>query len=152
MRKKSTLPKFEFDSFFKGKVNAIGYMNFFYPKKRNKKLNVLFTGTLKNNKLKLIEEYHEDNTKTIREWQFEKISNNKFIGNGNNIKKAFEIKINNNFLEMQYQFKTKYKNFKFNVCVKDQMYLVNKNTLINYTKISKFFIPIAETQLLYKKL
>ena len=30
--------------------------------------------------------------------------------------------------------------------------LINEDTLINYTKISKFLIPIAETQLLYKKL
>ena len=35
---------------------------------------------------------------------------------------------------------------------KDQMYIINENTLINYTRISKFLIPIAETQLLYEKL
>ena len=40
----------------------------------------------------------------------------------------------------------------FNVDIKDHMYVINDNTLINYTKISKFFIPIAETQLLYKNL
>ena len=42
--------------------------------------------------------------------------------------------------------------FNFNVNIKDYMYVINNNTLINYTKISKFLIPIAETQLLYKKL
>ena len=53
---------------------------------------------------------------------------------------------------MNYKFKTQFKNFNFNVQIKDQMYVINYNTLINYTRISKFLIPIAETQLIYKKL
>ena len=152
MKKNNNCPKFEFESFFQGKVSAKGYMTFFHPKKVNKKLNVFFTGTFKNKKLKLIEEYLEEDKKTTREWQFEKISDYKFIGNGNNIKKAFEFDINSNFLEMRYQFKTQYKEFSFNVSVKDQMYQLNRYTLINYTKISKFFVPVAEAQLLYTKL
>ena len=90
--------------------------------------------------------------KTIREWQFEKIDKNKFIGNGKNIANPFELDIKNNFLEMSYKFKTKFKNINFNVHVKDCMYVINENTLLNYTRISKFLIPIAETQLLYEKL
>ena len=45
---------------------------------------------------------------------------------------------------MSYKFKTQFKNFDFNVDIKDHMYVINDNTLINYTKISKFLIPIAE--------
>ena len=150
---KNTEPiKFEFEKFFTGKVIANGYMCFFYPRTRRKKLEVIFKGVFKNKKLKLIEEYFEDNLKTIREWQFEKVDKNKFFGNGKNIVNPFELRIKDNFLEMSYKFKTQFKNFNFNVNVKDHMYVINDNTLINYTKISKFFIPIAETQLLYKKL
>ena len=149
---KNSLNNFKFEEFFTGKVTADGYMNFFYPKRRNKKLKVFFKGSFKNNKLKLTEEYLEEDLKTIRKWQFEKISDHKFIGYGSNIQKAFELNIKKNFLEMSYKFKTKFKSFHFNVFVQDQMYLINKNTLINYTKISKFMIPIAETQLMYKKL
>ena len=152
MKKNNKLLIFEFEKFFTGNVTALGYMNFFYPRKKNTSLNVLFKGSFKNKKLKLIEEYLEENKKTIRKWHFEKISNNKFIGNGKNIKKPFEIKIDKNFLEMSYKFKTQYKSFNFSVNVHDKMYLIDKNTLINYTQISKFFIPIAESQLLYKKL
>ena len=152
MTKKIALKKFEFEKFFTGKVVATGYMCFFYPKTRKKKLKVIFKGVFKNKKLKLIEEYFEDNLKTIREWQFEKVDKNKFFGNGKNIVNPFELQIKDNFLDMSYKFRTKFKNFNFNVDIKDHMYVINDNTLINYTKISKFFIPIAETQLLYKKL
>ena len=100
----------------------------------------------------LSNKYFEDNLKTIREWQFEKVNKNKFFGNGKNIVNPFELHIKDNFLEMSYKFKTQFKNFGFNVDIKDHMYVINDNTLINYTKISKFLIPIAETQLLYKKL
>ena len=152
MTKNTALKKFEFEKFFTGKVIANGYMCFFYPKTRKKKLKVIFKGVFKNKRLKLIEEYFEDNLKTIREWQFEKIDKNKFIGNGKNIANPFELDIKNNFLEMSYKFKTKFKNINFNVHVKDCMYVINENTLLNYTRISKFLIPIAETQLLYEKL
>ena len=152
MTKNIVLKKFEFEKFFTGKVVATGYMCFFYPKTRKKKLKVVFKGFFENKKLKLIEEYFEDNLKTIREWQFEKVDKNKFFGNGKNIVNPFELQIKDNFLEMSYKFKTQFKNFDFNVNVKDHMYVINDNTLINYTKIYKFLIPIAETQLLYKKL
>ena len=152
MTKNTELKKFEFEKFFTGKVIANGYMCFFYPKTRKKKLKVIFKGFFKNEKLKLIEEYFEDNLKTIREWQFEKIDKNKFIGNGKNIAYPFELNIKDNFLEMSYKFKTRFKNINFNVHVKDCMYVINESTLLNYTRISKFLIPIAETQLLYKKL
>ena len=152
MTKNTALKKFEFEKFFTGKVVATGYMCFFYPKTRKKKLKVIFKGVFKNKKLKLIEEYFEDNLKTIREWQFEKVDKNKFFGNGKNIVNPFELQIKDNFLDMSYKFRTKFKNFNFNVDIKDHMYVINDNTLINYTKISKFFIPVAETQLLYKKL
>ena len=127
-------------------------MCFFYPQTRKKKLKVIFKGVFKNKKLYLTEEYFEDNLKTIREWQFEKVDKNKFFGSGKNIVNPFELRIKDNFLEMSYKFKTQFKNFNFNVHVKDNMYVINENTLINYTKISKFLIPIAETQLLYEKL
>ena len=152
MKKNNRDQKFKFEKFFTGQVVAEGYMSFFYPKKRKKKLKVVFTGNFKNKKLKLIEEYFEEDVKILRKWQFEKLSSSKFIGNGQNILNTFELNIKNNFLEMSYKFKTEYKSLNFFVHVKDQMYVINRNTLINYTKISKFLIPIADTVLLYKKL
>ena len=152
MTKNRAPKKFEFEKFFTGKVIANGYMCFFYPKTRKKKLKVIFKGVFENKKLKLIEEYFEDNLKTIRNWQFEKVDKNKFIGNGKNIVNPFELLVKDNFLEMSYKFKTQFKNFNFNVHIKDSMYVINENTLLNYTRIYKFLIPIAETQLLYKKL
>ena len=152
MTKNNALKKFEFEKFFTGKVEATGYMCLFYPRIRKKKLKVIFKGVFENKKLKLIEEYFEDDLKTIREWEFEKVNKNKFFGNGKNIVSPFELHIKDNFLEMTYKFKTKFKNISFNVHIKDNMYVISDDTLINYTRISKFLIPIAETQLLYKKL
>ena len=42
MIKNTTLKNFEFEKFFTGKVVATGYMCFFYPKTRKKKLKVIF--------------------------------------------------------------------------------------------------------------
>ena len=144
--------KFQFEEFFTGKVVAEGYMIFFYPETRRKKIKVKFTGIFKNKILKLKEEYFEDNIKTLREWQFRKLSKNKLIGNEQNVLSAFEVHVKNDFFKMSYKFKTKYKNLNFYVNVTDHMYVVNNNTLINTTKISKFLMPIAKTLLLYKKL
>ena len=145
--------KLNFENFFTGKVEASGYMIFFYPKKRKQNLKVLFSGNFKNNKLVLKESYFENNLKTsTRNWKFKKLSDDRYIGYEKNIVHPFKLIIKDNSLEMNYKFKTQFKNFNFNVHIKDQMYVVNDNTLINYTKISKFLIPIAETQLLYKKL
>ncbi len=145
--------KFNFEKFFTGKVVANGYMIFFYPKKRKKTVKVLFTGNLKNNSLALQEKYFENNEKTsIRNWHFEKLSYNSYVGNEKNIVYPFKLIVKNNSLEMKYKFKTQFKGFNFSVSVVDSMYLVKKNTIINRTKISKFHIPIAETFLLYSKL
>ncbi len=145
--------KLNFEKFFTGKVVANGYMIFFYPKKREKIVKILFAGNFKNNKLSLKENYFENNTKTsTRNWFFKKLSDDKYIGNEKNIVKPFKLIIKNSSLEMNYKFKTQFKSFNFNVSVEDKMYLIKKNTIINRTKISKFNISIAETFLLYNKL
>jgi hypothetical protein len=66
--------------------------------------------------------------------------------------KDFNCIIKENYLEMNYTIKTGYKNLSFYVNVKDQMYLIDKTSLVNKSVISKFYIPIAETILFYKKL
>ena len=109
MKKYNKSTKFEFEKFFTGKVKAEGYMTFFYPKPRKERLKAVFTGTFKNNKLKLMEEYFESNSKTLREWEFKKISDYKFKGYEKNIINPFEVIIKKDFLEMSYRFKTKYK-------------------------------------------
>ena len=145
--------KLNFEKFFTGKVLANGYMVFFYPIKRIKKVKVLFSGSIKNNILALEESYYEDNIKTsTRNWYFEKLSNHEYIVSEKNIIHPFKLIIKNNSLEMNYKFKTQFKNFKFNVRVNDQMYLIKKNTIINRTIVSKFYVPVAETLLLYTKL
>ena len=53
---------------------------------------------------------------------------------------------------MKYRFRTNYKKIYFSVNVKDSMYLVDKETLINRTIISKYGITLAEGFLVYKKL
>ncbi len=142
-----------FENFFTGKVIANGYMIFLYPKKRKIDVKVMFSGNFKNNNLELKEEYYENNIKTTsRKWYFKKLSNHKFIGKEKNIVRPFELIIKNDFLEMSYKFRTQYKDFNFNVSVKDQMHLIEKNLILNKTRISKFHISIAETLLVYRKL
>jgi hypothetical protein len=145
-------PELKFESFFNGKVEAKGHIVLFYPKKKTKNIKATFTGTYKKNILMLKEEYYDNDTAVIRNWKFNKISNHKFKGYEKNILKPFNCIIKENYLEMNYTIKTGYKNLSFYVNVKDQMYLIDKTSLVNKSVISKFYIPIAETILFYKKL
>ena len=114
-------------------------------------MHVTFKGSFKNNKLKLNENYLEDNKKIIRNWNFEKISDNLFLGNEKNVKGNITVNIEKKTLHMQYYFKLTVWKFNTTVFIKDFMYLVSKKEIINTTYISKFNINIAKVVLLYKK-
>ena len=129
MTKKKETKNFDFEKFFTGKVVATGYMCFFYPKIRKKKLKVIFKGAFENKKLKLIEEYFEDNLKTIREWEFEKVDKNKFFGNGKNIVNPFELHIKDNFLEMNYFSERKMGDFAMGLIESSMEYFGEKGTI-----------------------
>ena len=143
--------KLEFEKFFTGEVIAQGFLMLNYPKKSTKNLHVTFKGSFKNNKLKLNEHYLEDNKKIIRNWNFEKISDNLFLGNEKNVKGNIEVNIEKKSLQMQYYFKLTIWKFATNVFIKDFMYLVSKREIVNTTYISKFNINLAKVVLLYKK-
>ena len=85
--------KLEFEKFFTGEVVAQGFLMLNYPRKSTKNLHVTFKGSFKNNKLKLNEHYLEDNKKIIRNWNFEKISDNLFLKNEKNVKGNITVNI-----------------------------------------------------------
>ena len=141
----------KFEKFFEGEVIAKGNLIVFYPNKTIKNLYVVFKGVFKNNKLKLIEKYIENEKETIRNWSFEKQSNNHFIGNEKNVKGKIIVKIDKNHLKMRYYFKLLIWKFSINVLVNDYMFLINDNEIVNTTYVSKFGINLAKVVLLYKK-
>ena len=143
--------KLEFEKFFTGEVIAQGYLLLKYPRKSSKNLHVTFKGSFKDNKLNLNEHYLEDNKKTIRNWSFEKISDNYFLGNEKNVKGNIVVNIDKNTLHMQYYFKLFIWKFSTTVFINDFMYLVSKKEIVNTTYISKFNISLAKVVLLYKK-
>ena len=143
--------KLEFEKFFTGEVVAQGFLMLNYPRKSTKNLHVTFKGSFKNNKLKLNENYLEDSKKIIRNWSFEKISDNLFLGSEKNVKGNITVNIEKKTLHMQYYFKLTVWKFNTTVFIKDFMYLVSKKEIINTTYISKFNINIAKVVLLYKK-
>ena len=152
MKEKIRFPKLKFEVYFSGKVTAYGQMILYYPKKRIKNIKAKFNGKFHKDKLILNEEFIESNTKTDRVWTFKKISDLDFIGHENNVLSPFNVRVENNMLNMNYRFKTNYKNYNFSVNIKDNMYLINNKLLLNKSKVSKFGITIAETILLYTKL
>ena len=143
--------KLDFKKFFDGVVIAEGNLKLYYPKKAIKNLFITFKGVFKNNKLKLCEEYLENDKKVIRNWEFKRVTDSLFIGNENNVKGIVKVNIEENRLVMKYSFKLKVWNFNLTVLIKDYMYQINKKEIINTTFISKFGIKLAEVILLYKK-
>ena len=53
---------------------------------------------------------------------------------------------------MDYLFKILFKKIPIHVKVKDHMFLISNDSLINTSIVSKYGIRLAETLLLYKKL
>ena len=152
MKQEIQFPKLKFEVYFSGKVTAFGHMTLYYPKKRIKNIKAKFSGKFHRDKLNLNEEFIDGNSKTNRAWTFQKISELNFIGHENNVLSPFNVRVENNILNMNYKFKTSYKNYDFSVNIEDSMYLINDKILLNKSKISKFGITIAETILLYTKL
>lgn len=140
------------ESYFSNKVTALGYMTFFYPLKTIKDVKIVFYGKFHNNLLTLKENYTDNDSKFLRVWSFKKTSNSCYIGKESNVKGTIKVSIYGNKLNMKYKFKTNYKKICFNVNVKDNMYLVDKKTLLNKTIVSKYGIILAESFLVYKKL
>jgi virulence-associated protein VapD len=146
------LPAFSMESYFSNKVTALGYMTFFYPHKTIKDIKIFFSGKFHNNTLTLKENYTDNDSKVLRTWSFKKTSSSCYIGKESNVKGIIKVSIYDNKLNMKYKFKTSYKKIYFSVNVKDSMYLVDKETLINKTIVSKYGITLAESFLVYKKL
>ncbi len=143
--------KLDFERFFNGKVIAEGNLLLRFPKRSIKKLYVTFQGSFKNNILNLSEHYYEDGKKTLRNWKFKKINQTLFHGSEKNVKGKIIVNIDGNILEMVYLFKIVFWRFSTTVQIKDYMYLVNKNEIINTTYVTKFGINLAKVVLLYKK-
>ena len=146
------LPAFSMENYFSKKVTALGYMTFFYPLKAIKDIKIVFSGKFHNNTLTLKENYTDNDSKVLRVWSFKKKSSSCYIGKESNVKGTIKVSIYGNKLNMQYKFKTNYKKIYFSVNVKDNMYLVDEETLINKTIVSKYGITLAESFLVYKKL
>ena len=146
------LPALSMESYFSNKVTALGYMTFFYPYKTIKDIKIVFSGKFHDNTLTLKENYTDNDSKVLRVWSFKKKSNSCYIGKESNVTGTIKVSIYGNKLNMKYKFKTNYKKIYFNVNVKDSMYLVDKETLINKTILSKYGITLAESFLVYKKL
>ena len=140
------------ESYFSNKVTASGYMTFFYPLKTIKDIKIAFSGKFQDNTLTLKENYTDNDSKVLRVWSFKKKSSSCYIGKESNVKGTIKVSIYGNKLNMKYRFKTNYKKIYFSVNVKDNMYLVDEETLINTTVVSKYGIALAESFLVYKKL
>ena len=140
------------ESYFSNKVTALGYMTFFYPIKTIKDIKINFSGKFHKNTLTLKENYTDNDSKVLRVWSFKKKSSSCYIGKESNVKGTIKVSIYGNKLNMKYRFKTNYKKIYFSVNVKDNMYLVDEETLINTTVVSKYGIALAESFLVYKKL
>ena len=149
---KDKFPNLVFDDFFDGKVIAKGHLIQYYPTKIIKNIFIEFNGKYKDDNLAITENYHESENKIVRKWKFKKISANQFIGEEENVNGKIRVAVNKNTLQMNYLFNILFKKIPITVKVKDDMYLVEKNVIINCTIVSKYKIKLAETFLYYKKI
>ncbi|MEC8100395.1 MAG: DUF3833 family protein [Pseudomonadota bacterium] len=150
--KKTNIKGLEFEKFFSGKVQAIGYLELYFPKMALRNLIVDFEGEFKKNNLILKEKYYENEKRIIRNWKFKKISKHQFLGEEKNVIGKIKVKIDDKRIYMKYKFRLKVWKINLAVTISDYMYYVNNKEIINTTYVKKFGLKLAKAILLYKKL
>jgi len=140
-------PKLILEEFFEGKLTASGIL------KDSKGLvtryfNVKIQASWKDGVGTLDEDFiFDDGEQQKRIWTLKKISENKYEASAGDIKHKTIIDVSGNSMFMEYILIVPYKDSTIDITIDDRMYLVNKNTLINESSMTKFGFNVGEINL-----
>lgn len=149
---KTQTPHLKFESFFNGNLLAHGYF-----KDRNNKVIKRFVVEMKANWINdicILEELfsYSDGTKSKRIWTIKKISDNNYEGTASDVVGKAVGQIAGNTLYWKYDLLLAVDKNEYKVHFEDWMYLIDENTLINQSYMSKFGISLGEVVLNIRKI
>lgn len=149
---KNNLPRLVLPQFFNGELHAHGIV-----KNRQGKVIRYFNAKIlahwDDAGIGHLDEYFEfdDGEKQRRQWQLQPDSMGGFIATANDTVGEGVGEVSGNALFLNYVLTVPYKDNAINVKVDDRMYMVNKNTLINESVLTKFGVKVGYVTLVIVK-
>jgi hypothetical protein len=144
-------PAFQIDKFFNGRLTAHGFLK---DRKGfvSKRFVVKMNATWKGNVGTLNEDFvYSDGTKQNRVWTLTKLSDTKVKGTAADVVGEALGEISGNTLYWTYVLDLKVGDKNYKVNLKDWMYLIDENTVLNQSYMSKFGLDVGEIVLSMKK-
>lgn len=144
--------KFDIRNYFRGKLEAFGTLQD-YRGKVIKTFTVKMTGSWQGNEGVLKEDFVFSDQKTDqRQWQITMLDDNNFTAKAGDVVGVAKGQQYGNAMRMQYTLTIPVDNKKYNFTINDWMYLVDEDSLINISSISKFGIKVATLTIGFKKI
>lgn len=148
---KNESPKLDLEKFFIGKTDAWGIFQ-----KRSgevvKRFHVEIEGKRVGEELVLDENFtYSDGSKQQRIWRLSKSSSGSWKGKADDVKGNAEGELAGNAFKWQYVLLLPVDGTIYEMHMDDWMYLVDENTLVNRTKMSKFGFELGEVSIFFRR-
>lgn len=144
--------KFDIRNYFRGNLEAFGTLQD-YRGRVIKTFTVKMTGSWQGNEGVLKEDFVFSDQKTDhRQWQITMLDDNNFTAKAGDVVGIAKGQQYGNAMRMQYTLTIPVDNKKYNFTINDWMYLVDEDSLVNISSISKFGIKVATLTIGFKKI
>ena len=145
------MPILELRDFFEGRVEAWGMFQ-----KRSgevvKRFHVEINGQSEGNKLILDESFtYSDGTKQKRVWTLTPVGHNQWRGTADDVVGEARGEMAGNTLRWKYVLSRPVDGKEYQVELDDWMYLMDKNTMINRSFMTKFGVEVGQITLFFRK-
>ena len=94
----------------------------------------------------------DDGEKDRRVWTLTPSGNGSFIGTAGDVVGDGEVQFAGNSMFLDYVLRIPYNNGTLDIHIDDRMYLVDQNTLVNESRMTKFGFDVGEILLVIRKL
>ncbi|PFG55894.1 uncharacterized protein DUF3833 [Vibrio sp. ES.051] len=147
----SSTPTFDLFGYFEGDVKAWGMVQD-YSEQQTRRFEVDIVGTVKGNKLTLVEDFvFDDGELDQRIWVITKLDDGSYEGKADDIIGVATGKEQGNALQWQYDFELQMDDSSVNVFFDDWLYRQDEKHVFNLTKIKKFGLEVGTITLFFQK-
>lgn len=148
---KNEKPEFDLERYFTGRTEAWGIFQ-----KRSgevvKRFHVEIEGKRIADELVLDERFtYSDGTKQTRVWRLKKNGDKQWTGRADDVKGTAEGEVSGNAFKWQYVLLLPVDGTIYEMHMDDWMYLVDDQTLVNKTKMTKFGIELGEVSIFFRR-
>lgn len=93
----------------------------------------------------------DDGEKSRRVWTLKPTASNRYIGTAGDVIGEGQVRVEGNSMFLDYVLRIPYNDGTLDIRIDDRMYLVNPNTLINESRMTKFGLEVGEILLVIEK-